>query len=408
MPGPTREGVVGALEFLARRQLEGRRRREGQARPRHRRRQRRGRLRARRAARRAPREVTLTCARVHATSCRPPVGDRGGARRGRHRQLLAGARRRCSRRTARSSACACSRACRSSTRRAASRRSSATSSPTCPCDVVVFAIGQAPQARPASSPARDLLLDERGNCCRSTARCMTTASPGVFACGEVVTGPGSAIALDRHRPRGGDVDPPLPDRARASPRAASTGRSRSTPRTQKAVGRRRRELASPRSRCRWPRARNARKDFRPVELGLHAHGGPGRGRALPALPVRRLRRAAPSARARAPTTRSGSSASTTPARRCVTRYDLDLSKCCFCGLCAEQCPTDALTHTGQYELSFYSPRPHAVRQGRDGPIGRRQPRDRCRRAEPVQRPAACMRGGRSDGRQQLLRIPRTC
>ena len=37
----------------------------------------------------------------------------------------------------------------------------------------------------------------------------------------------------------------------------------------------------------------------------------------------------------------------------VTRYDLDLSKCCFCGLCAEQCPTDALTHTGQYELTFY-------------------------------------------------------
>jgi len=38
----------------------------------------------------------------------------------------------------------------------------------------------------------------------------------------------------------------------------------------------------------------------------------------------------------------------------VTRYDLDLSKCCFCGLCAEQCPTHALQHTGQYELSFYS------------------------------------------------------
>jgi formate hydrogenlyase subunit 6/NADH:ubiquinone oxidoreductase subunit I len=43
----------------------------------------------------------------------------------------------------------------------------------------------------------------------------------------------------------------------------------------------------------------------------------------------------------------------TPGARCVTTYDLDLTKCCFCGLCAEQCPTDALTHTGQYELSFY-------------------------------------------------------
>ena len=43
-----------------------------------------------------------------------------------------------------------------------------------------------------------------------------------------------------------------------------------------------------------------------------------------------------------------------PGGRCVTRYDFDLSKCCFCGLCAEQCPTNALKHTGQYELSFYS------------------------------------------------------
>ncbi len=37
----------------------------------------------------------------------------------------------------------------------------------------------------------------------------------------------------------------------------------------------------------------------------------------------------------------------------MTHYELDLSKCCFCGLCAEQCPTDALTHTGQYELTFF-------------------------------------------------------
>jgi formate hydrogenlyase subunit 6/NADH:ubiquinone oxidoreductase subunit I len=42
-----------------------------------------------------------------------------------------------------------------------------------------------------------------------------------------------------------------------------------------------------------------------------------------------------------------------PGERHVTRYELDLTKCCFCGLCAEQCPTDALCHTGQYELSFY-------------------------------------------------------
>lgn len=42
-----------------------------------------------------------------------------------------------------------------------------------------------------------------------------------------------------------------------------------------------------------------------------------------------------------------------PGARCLTTYELDLSKCCFCGLCAEQCPTGALQHSGQYELSFY-------------------------------------------------------
>jgi NADH-quinone oxidoreductase subunit I len=41
-----------------------------------------------------------------------------------------------------------------------------------------------------------------------------------------------------------------------------------------------------------------------------------------------------------------------PGGRCLTRYELDLSKCCFCGLCVEQCPTKALVHTGQYELTF--------------------------------------------------------
>jgi formate hydrogenlyase subunit 6/NADH:ubiquinone oxidoreductase subunit I len=43
-----------------------------------------------------------------------------------------------------------------------------------------------------------------------------------------------------------------------------------------------------------------------------------------------------------------------PGARSVTRFDMDLSTCCFCGLCAEQCPTGALQHTGQYEMSFYS------------------------------------------------------
>lgn len=40
--------------------------------------------------------------------------------------------------------------------------------------------------------------------------------------------------------------------------------------------------------------------------------------------------------------------------RKVTVYDLDLSKCMFCGLCAEQCPTKTLVMSKEYELSQYS------------------------------------------------------
>jgi formate hydrogenlyase subunit 6/NADH:ubiquinone oxidoreductase subunit I len=68
----------------------------------------------------------------------------------------------------------------------------------------------------------------------------------------------------------------------------------------------------------------------------------------------------------------------TPGARCVTRYDLDLAKCCFCGLCAEQCPTNALTHTAQYELSFYHRELGVFDKGemlRDGDVTRATGRD---------------------------------
>ncbi len=40
--------------------------------------------------------------------------------------------------------------------------------------------------------------------------------------------------------------------------------------------------------------------------------------------------------------------------RKVTVYDFDLSKCMFCGLCAEQCPTKTLVTSKEYELSEYT------------------------------------------------------
>jgi NADH-quinone oxidoreductase chain I len=37
----------------------------------------------------------------------------------------------------------------------------------------------------------------------------------------------------------------------------------------------------------------------------------------------------------------------------VPRYDIDFAKCCFCGLCTEVCPTDAIIHTREFEYSTY-------------------------------------------------------
>lgn len=217
------------------------------------------------------------------------------------------------------------------------------------CDVIVFAIGQAPDLGELVSGS-DLLLTERG-LLPVDGTLMTTSVDGVFACGEVVTGPGSAIAsiasgheaaTSIHRYFEGE--------------SLSEGRAYRPvpiyPRYEKAtlqgVEATRRRVVMPMS----PGMERA-KDFRQVELGFTRVEGMAEAarclrcssdvcvgctfcaRTCPdyAITVERIDE---------------------PGSRSVTRYDLDLTKCCFCGLCAEQCPTNALQHTGQYELSFYS------------------------------------------------------
>jgi NADH-quinone oxidoreductase subunit I len=38
----------------------------------------------------------------------------------------------------------------------------------------------------------------------------------------------------------------------------------------------------------------------------------------------------------------------------VTKYEIDFAKCCFCALCTEACPTNAIRTTKEYEYSTYS------------------------------------------------------
>ena len=218
-----------------------------------------------------------------------------------------------------------------------------------PADVIVFAIGQAPKLAPLVAGS-DLLLTDRGLLPVDGAL-LTTGMRGVFACGEVVTGPGSAInsiasgheaATSIHRFLQGD--------------SLTEGRTYRPvpiyPRYEKASLE---GVESSRKRAKMPMAKGQEraKDFRTVELGFtHFEGLAEASRCLRChsdvcVGCTFCARTCPDYAIRVERVDD-------PGGRCVTRYDLDLSKCCFCGLCAEQCPTHALQHTGQYELSFYS------------------------------------------------------
>jgi NADPH-dependent glutamate synthase beta subunit-like oxidoreductase len=216
------------------------------------------------------------------------------------------------------------------------------------CDAVVFAIGQASKLDSVIA-GTEVLISGQGRLVVDGSL-FTTSTPGVFACGEVVTGPGSAIgsiatgheaaiSIDRYL-RGVPVDE---DRARRPvpvyPKFGVADITVVEPERRRSVM----PFSDPEERA---------TDFRPVELGFD------RDQAM-AEAVRCLRCESEvcvgctfCART-CPDMALEVERADTPGERCLVKYELDLTKCCFCGLCAEQCPTGALTHTGQYELSFH-------------------------------------------------------
>lgn len=49
----------------------------------------------------------------------------------------------------------------------------------------------------------------------------------------------------------------------------------------------------------------------------------------------------------------GKTSKDTPKRLHILVFDIDMAKCCYCGLCTFPCPTECLTMTPRYEASVY-------------------------------------------------------
>lgn len=44
----------------------------------------------------------------------------------------------------------------------------------------------------------------------------------------------------------------------------------------------------------------------------------------------------------------------------LRRFDIDVSLCCYCGLCSSVCPTECLYHTKEYEYSVFDRDKHVM------------------------------------------------
>lgn len=51
----------------------------------------------------------------------------------------------------------------------------------------------------------------------------------------------------------------------------------------------------------------------------------------------------------------------------TTKFDIDMTKCCYCSLCTFPCPTQSLIMTGAYEYSVYDKKDHLYHFAVDQP-----------------------------------------
>ena len=203
---------------------------------------------ARCALRTGATEVRLASLGERGRAARASVGDRGGARRGRHRDVLAGARRGARRGRpghGHADARVPVRLRRDRPLRPASMGEGTTD---LPGDVVVFAIGQASDLTDVVT-GTDVALNERGNLVVDGSL-FTTSIAGRLRLRRGRDGSRLCHRFDRDRARGGHVDPPLPVRRGPVRRTASRGPSRSTTsaRPRRSTASRRTAGACP---CRW-------------------------------------------------------------------------------------------------------------------------------------------------------------
>src|SRR5690606_28453846 len=54
----------------------------------------------------------------------------------------------------------------------------------------------------------------------------------------------------------------------------------------------------------------------------------------------------------------GKTSDGTPKRLYAASFDIDMGKCCFCGLCTTVCPTECLTMTPVFDFSTFDIRDH--------------------------------------------------